>query len=115
LKSIAKDIIYLKSIPVDMVEIAPFVYHPDSPIENTQGDFLNYHLKLWQLCVYSYLIFITAMGIFNPQRGLTALQVGANVITPNVAETTYRKCYEIYPGKICLGNSPAYRRIYIKK
>ncbi|OEG69427.1 [FeFe] hydrogenase H-cluster radical SAM maturase HydE, partial [Candidatus Endomicrobiellum trichonymphae] len=31
LESIAKDIIYLKSIPADMAGIGPFIYHPDTP------------------------------------------------------------------------------------
>jgi biotin synthase len=54
LESIAKDIIYLKSIPVnipvDMAGIGSgigyFIYHTDTPIENKKSSFLNCRLKL---------------------------------------------------------------------
>ena len=37
---------------------------------------------------------------------IIALQSGANVVMPNVTEGDYRKKYEIYPGKICINDSP---------
>jgi hypothetical protein len=50
LESIVKDIIYLKSIPVDMAGIGSgigyFIYHTDTPIENKKSSFLNCRLKL---------------------------------------------------------------------
>ena len=52
----------------------------------------------------------TAMETLHPQGRLLALQSGANVVMPNVTETDYRSKYELYPGKICLGDSPAHCR-----
>ncbi len=56
----------------------------------------------------------TAMETLNQQGRLIILQSGANVAMPNVTETTYRKYCEIYPGKICLGDSPSHCGICIK-
>ena len=49
----------------------------------------------------------TAMETLHPQGRLLALQCGANVVMPNVTEGNYRKKYELYPGKVCTGESPA--------
>jgi biotin synthase len=39
-----------------------------------------------------------------------ALKAGANVVMPNVTEGEYRKLYELYPGKICVNDTPAHCR-----
>ena len=114
LESIAKDIIYLKSIPVDMAGIGPFIYHPDTPIENIEDNFFNLSLKIIAVLRLTMpdinIPATTAMETSNPNGRLIALQSGANVVMPNATETTYRRHYEIYPGKICLGDSPAHCR-----
>jgi biotin synthase len=114
LKSIAKDIIYLKSIPVDMAGIGPFIYHPNTPIESTRDNFFDLSLRI--MAILRLLMpdinipATTAMETLDPRGRLIALQSGANVVMPNATETAYRKYYEIYPGKICLGDSPAHCR-----
>jgi biotin synthase len=118
LESIAKDIIYLKSISVDMAGIGPFIYNPDTPIENTKDNFFELSLKI--MAIVRLLMpdinipATTSMETLNPQGRLIALQSGANVVMPNVTETAYRKYYEIYPGKICLNESPSHCRICIE-
>jgi biotin synthase len=119
IESIAKDIIYLKSIPVDMAGIGPFIYHPDTPIEKTEGNCFELALKV--MAILRLLMpdinipATTAMETLNPNGRLIALQCGANVVMPNATETAYRKHYEIYPGKICIDNSPKYCRFCIEK
>ena len=44
----------------------------------------------------------TAMETLNPNGRIIALQSGANVVMPNVNDTSYRSKYQLYPGKICL-------------
>ena len=39
-----------------------------------------------------------------------ALQAGANVVMPNVTEGEYRRLYELYPGKICVNDTPVHCR-----
>ena len=52
----------------------------------------------------------TAMETLNPNGRLIALQSGANVVMPNVTEGDYRIKYDIYPGKIRVGDTPAHCR-----
>jgi biotin synthase len=109
-ESIAKDILYLKSIPVDMAGIGPFIYNPDTPIENERGNFFELSLRV--MAVLRLLMpdinipATTAMETLSADGRLIALQSGANVVMPNATEGDYRKFYEIYPGKICVSESP---------
>ena len=57
----------------------------------------------------------TAMETLHPQGRLLALQCGANVVMPNVTEGDYRKKYELYPGKICTGDTPSHCRECIEE
>ena len=57
----------------------------------------------------------TAMETLNPNGRLIALQSGANVVMPNATEGDYRRKYEIYPGKICINDSPAKCRNCIER
>jgi biotin synthase len=118
LKSIAEDILYLKSIPVDMAGIGPFIYHPHTPIEKPEGS--PFELSLKVMAILRLLMpdinipATTAMETLNPNGRLIALQCGANVVMPNATEVEYRKYYEIYPGKICIGDSPKHCRFCIE-
>jgi biotin synthase len=118
LESIAKDIIYLKSIPVDMAGTGPFIYNPDTPIENTKGNFFELSLKItaiMRLLMPDINIpATTAIETLNPQGRLIALQSGANVVMPNATGTLYRKHYKIYPGKICINEPPSHCRFCIE-
>jgi len=121
LESIAKDIIYLKSIPVDMAGIGPFIYNPDTPIldgadgakYSKENEKINFNLSLKVMAVLRLLMpdinipATTAMETLDPRGRIIALQSGANVVMPNATEGRYRKQYAIYPGKICVGESPA--------
>ena len=51
----------------------------------------------------------TAMETLPNGRSL-ALQRGANVVMPNVTEGDYRRSIALYPGKICIGDTPAHCR-----
>jgi biotin synthase len=118
LESIAKDIVYLKSIPVDMAGIGPFIYHPGTPIEKSECNSFDLALKV--MAILRLLMpdinipATTAMETLNPNGRLIALQCGANVVMPNATETQYRRHYEIYPGKICPGDSPGHCRFCIE-
>jgi biotin synthase len=118
LESIAKDIIYLKSMPIDMAGIGPFIYNPNTPIERPKRS--SFELSLKVMAILRLLLpdinipATTAMETLNPNGRLIALQCGANVVMPNATATEYRKYYEIYPGKICISDSPKHCRFCIE-
>lgn len=118
-QSLAEDLLFFKRLPVDMAGIGPFIPHPFTPLgkEKTEGHF---ELALKMMALMRLLLpdinipATTAMETLHPQGRILALQCGANVVMPNVTEGDYRKQYELYPGKICTGDSPAQCRACIQ-
>lgn len=109
-ESIAGDLLYLKDLGVDMAGIGPFIPHPDTPLANEQGGSLEMALRT--MAVMRLLLpdinipATTAMESLHPQGRIMALKAGANVVMPNVTEGEYRRLYELYPGKICVDDTP---------
>lgn len=110
IESIADDLLFLKKLPVDMAGIGPFIPHPDTPLAHQQGGKLNLSLRtmaLMRLLLPDINIpATTAMESLHPQGRIKALKAGANVVMPNVTEGEYRRLYELYPGKICINDTP---------
>ena len=110
IESIANDLLYLKEIGVDMAGIGPFIPHPDTPLKDSAGD--NFDLSLRTMALMRLLMpdinipATTAMETLRPMGRILALKAGANVVMPNMTEQKYRKLYTLYPGKICLNDSP---------
>lgn len=113
-ESIADDLFYLKDIGIDMAGIGPFIPHPDTPLAAEQGGTLEQALRT--MAVMRLLMpdinipATTAMESLHPQGRLKALQAGANVVMPNVTHGEYRRLYELYPGKVCVNDTPAHCR-----
>lgn len=118
-ESLADDLLFFKELPVDMAGIGPFIPHPQTPLagEAVKGHF---ETALKMMALMRILLpdinipATTAMETLHPQGRLLALQSGANVVMPNVTEGDFRKLYELYPGKICTGESPAQCRACIE-
>ena len=113
-ESIADDLLYLKDIGIDMAGIGPFIPHPETPLANESGGTLEQALRT--MAIMRILMpdinipATTAMESLHPQGRIMALQAGANVVMPNVTEGEYRRLYELYPGKICVNDTPAHCR-----
>jgi len=112
--SIAEDLLFLKNLDIDMAGIGPFIPHKDTPLGNSSGGSLQLALKtmaLMRLIMPDINIpATTAMESLHPQGRIKALQSGANVVMPNVTEGEYRRLYELYPGKICVNDTPLHCR-----
>lgn len=114
IESLANDILFFKEIDADMIGIGPFIPNQNTPLKDAKGGTFEMALKVMALTrILLPTINIpatTAMETLNPNGRLIALQSGANVVMPNVTEGDYRRKYEIYPGKICVGDTPAHCR-----
>jgi len=110
LESLADDILFFKKINADMVGIGPFIPNENTPLKDEQGGTFEMALKV--MAITRLLLpdinipATTAMETLDPQGRIIALQCGANVVMPNVTQGDYRKFYEIYPGKICVNDTP---------
>ncbi|MFA6988905.1 MAG: hypothetical protein WC197_02445, partial [Candidatus Gastranaerophilaceae bacterium] len=105
---------FFKELNADMIGVGPFIPNKDTPLKDEQGG--TFELALKVMAITRLLLpdinipATTAMETLNPNGRLIALQSGANVVMPNVTEGDYRKKYLIYPGKICLNDTPAHCR-----
>ena len=114
LESLADDILFFKNLDADMIGVGPFIPNPDTPLQNEAGGTFNLALKV--MAITRLLMpdinipATTAMETLDKNGRIIALQSGANVVMPNVTEGEYRKLYELYPGKICTGDTPAHCR-----
>lgn len=119
LESIAADLMFLRRLGVDMAGIGPFIPHPETPLAGEPGGSL--HLALRTMAIMRLLLpdinipATTAMESLHPDGRMMALKGGANVVMPNVTEGEYRKLYELYPGKICVNDTPVHCRSCISR
>lgn len=116
---LADDILLMKELDADMIGIGPFIPHGETPFANsTQGN-LDQVLKMIAITrlvlPYAHIPATTAIGTIDSQGRQRALQVGANVVMPNITPPNYRDKYQVYPNKICLNEEPEHCRACISK
>lgn len=110
IESIADDILFFKEVDADMVGLGPFIPNEDTPLRNFKAD--NFTLSIKVMALVRLLLpdanipATTAMESLNRNGRIIALSSGANVVMPNITEGEYRKLYAIYPGKICVNETP---------
>jgi biotin synthase len=114
LESLAGDILFFKEIDADMIGVGPFIPNADTPLKGEKGG--TFILSLKVMAITRLLLpdinipATTAMESLDPNGRVIALRSGANVVMPNVTEGEYRKLYALYPGKICINDTPAHCR-----
>lgn len=114
IESLADDILFFKEIGADMIGIGPFIPNEDTPLCAEKGGQFELSLKVMALTRLLLpdinIPATTAMETLNKLGRIIALQSGANVVMPNITEGEYRRLYALYPGKICVGDTPAHCR-----
>lgn len=112
--SLAEDILFFQSLDADMIGIGPFIPNADTPLADAEGGSFAKALKVMALTRLllpdANVPATTAMETLNKEGRLIALKSGANVVMPNVTEGDYRRLYQLYPGKICINDTPAHCR-----
>lgn len=114
LESLAKDILFFKSIDADMIGLGPFIPNGDTPLAQEIGGAFTLSIKVMAitrlLLPDANIPATTAMETLNKEGRIIALKSGANVVMPNVTEGEYREMYMLYPGKICVNDTPKHCR-----
>lgn len=105
-ETLAEDILLLKKLDIDMMGAGPFIPHHETPLKNAKTGTVEMTLKFNAICrLMMPLVHIpatTALGTIDVQGRQKALKAGANVVMPNVTDSSYREKYQIYPDKICI-------------
>jgi biotin synthase len=109
---LADDLIFLRDFDVDMVGMGPYIEHRDTPFYQYRDELLplreRFLLSLRMIAVLRIMMkdiniaATTALQAIDPTGREQALQVGANVIMPNLTPVKYRQDYLLYENKPCL-------------
>lgn len=107
IEDLAMDILKYKELDLDMIGMGPYICHPDTPLAGNPNGSVEMALKMIAVTRIvmpdTNIAATTALGTLMPNGGLEkGLQVGANVIMPNITPVKYRKFYLLYPNKICI-------------
>jgi len=117
--SVADDIALFRELDLDMIGIGPFIPHPATPLGDgslppaAEDQVPNTELMVYKAVALTRLArpdanipATTALATINRFNGRElGLQRGANVFMPNLTPLKYRKLYEIYPDKACVGET----------
>lgn len=109
--TLAEDFIFLKELDPQMVGVGPFIPHPQTPLGGHPPgriDLTLFILGLIRLWLPRALLpATTALATLEPQSRERALEMGANVLMPNISPPAAREKYEIYAGKAHQGEEAA--------
>lgn len=115
--ALVNDLFLFRDMGLDMIGAGPFLPHPQTPLgQDATYARLPHHEQVPAtedmsykvvaltriLCPDANIPSTTSLASLNREAGRKlALQRGANVVMPNLTPGTYRRCYEIYPEKLC--------------
>ena len=110
-EDMVNDILFFEREDIDMLGMGPYIVHNETPLAKQVNNFdkekqFMLGLKMIAVCrIYLKDVNIaaaTALQALNPQGRELGVQVGANIVMPNITDTKYRANYQLYDGKPCL-------------
>lgn len=110
---LADDIMFFKEIDADMIGMGPYIPHHDTPLACCLGNFDDIKEDQFELAlrmIAATRIFLkdvniastTALQALDDSGRELGLKAGANIIMPNITDTTYRRGYQLYDKKPCM-------------
>ena len=114
LAMLADDILFFKTMNIDMIGMGPYLAHNDTPMGTWEQPYSKDELLLlaYKMIAVVRLVLkdvniaattaLQAIVKDGRERGLT---YGANVTMPNLTPTEMRKNYQLYEGKPCMDES----------
>ncbi|GHV34099.1 [FeFe] hydrogenase maturase subunit HydE [Bacteroidia bacterium] len=109
---LANDLLFFKEINYDMFGMGPYIEHSETPLYQYRNDLMplrqRFDLTLKMIAVLRIMLknvniaATTAMQAIDPNGREKAIEVGANVIMPNLNPVKYRDKYLLYEDKPCL-------------
>ncbi|WP_287190173.1 [FeFe] hydrogenase H-cluster radical SAM maturase HydE [Syntrophothermus sp.] len=108
LEDLAMDILKFRELDLDMVGVGPYICHEETPLAGNANGTVEMTFKVIALTRIvtrdAHIPATTALATLRPTDGREkALELGANVVMPNVTPAKYRALYELYPAKVCIG------------
>lgn len=115
---LANDILFMKSLDIDMCGMGPYIEHSNTPLFNLSKSSLTlterYNLALKMIAVLRLVMkdiniaSTTAFQTINSSGKKSAIEIGANVLMPNLSPKKYKEHYNLYNNKPGKENSIEY-------
>ncbi|MCK5882070.1 MAG: [FeFe] hydrogenase H-cluster radical SAM maturase HydE [Bacteriovoracaceae bacterium] len=117
LEDVARDILFLKEIDIDMCGLGPYLEHADTPLyaerDNLMSKTDRYNLALKTIAILRIMMkdiniaSATSLQAIDKAGREKALKVGTNIIMPNLTPKMYREGYQLYEDKPCVDEDPS--------
>ena len=114
---LANDLLFMQQFDIDMVGMGPYIEHALTPLYRFKDRLWSieerFNMALKMIAVLRLLMkdiniaASTALQAIDPLGREKAVQVGANVIMPNVTPGLYRNNYALYENKPCTNEDPS--------
>lgn len=114
-KDLAGDLLFMKEMDIDMVGMGPYIEHENTPLSGHKAELLpleeRFRLSLKMIAILRIIMkdiniaASTALQAIDPMGREKAIQVGANIIMPNITPGIYRNSYKLYENKPCTDES----------
>ncbi len=109
INDLADDILFMRDFDIDMCGMGPYIEHESTPLyKHTKGLISlenRYQLALKMIAVLRIVMkdvniaSTTALQAINASGKKCALEIGANVIMPNITPVKYKEEYHLYKDK----------------
>ncbi|MBK8807618.1 MAG: [FeFe] hydrogenase H-cluster radical SAM maturase HydE [Bacteroidales bacterium] len=111
IEHLATDLLFMKEMNIDMCGMGPYIEHKDTPLYQYKNSILPLNERL-----FLSLKMIAILRIMMPEINIAAttalqaidkigrekaIQIGANILMPNITPGKYRNNYALYENKPC--------------
>ncbi len=111
LEHLADDLLFMKNFDVDMCGMGPYIEHKDTPLYVNKDGLLplneRFKLTLRMIAILRIMmkdiniVASTALQTIDKIGREKAIQIGANILMPNITPGKYRDSYALYENKPC--------------
>ena len=108
-ENLADDLLFLRETDIDMCGMGPYLEHGQTPLYTRRDELWplqkRYAMTLKMVALLRLLMpdiniaATTALQAIDPKGREKALQVGANVVMPNLTPPTHKAAYKLYENK----------------
>ncbi|MFA5329397.1 MAG: [FeFe] hydrogenase H-cluster radical SAM maturase HydE [Prolixibacteraceae bacterium] len=124
-EDLADDLLFIKTMDVDMVGMGPYIEHEDTPLFDFRSSLKTqqerFDLALKMIAVLRLLMpeiniaAATALQAIDPAGREKALAIGANVLMPNLTPDNFSKEYRLYKNKPFSGENSTFNLDSLKQ
>jgi len=108
-ENLAEDLLFFKSQDIDMIGMGPYLVHNETPLSQQSRECPSleerFNLSINMVACLRILMkdiniaATTALQTLHPQGREIAIEVGANIVMPNLTPLKYRENYKLYENK----------------